>query len=680
MSGISIKLFKGEAPRYAPRKLDNGASQTSHNIDIFSGEIRPIDKTVDANVPTKTGTLTSIYKLGSLWLSWEEDVDVARAPLSTSVEDRIYYSGHYNPKSTDSDLADASGTDYPTDWWRLGLPSPDTKCSLASGGGGSGVNTTRSYVYTYVTAWGEEGPPSPVSDDFTALEDDTWQITNMDAAPLNTGSVTGIASGGGKVTFTTSANHFLETGDYVLLTTFTGGSDTNYGDHFDTGAYWQVTRESTTTFSVTAVVSGTQTGCTWSREADINTTGMVKRIYRTTGGTYRYVDEVAVATTSYNDTKTDIELGEELQSTNWNSPPPDLKGLVNLPNGAIAGFKDNSLWVSELYVPHAFPPDYELTFPYPIVAIAASGSYIIVATEGNPFIVVGDDPANMAPTELEVYQSCVAKRSMVSIHNGAVYASPDGLVYVPVAGTPQIITERWYKKTDWDLLNPSSMVACKHDDRYYASYKNGGEDGNESRTFVFDPREPTSTVTFLTYEADGCHSTLEDDEMYFIVDNVIKHFGAGGPSETFTWRSKMHTMGRPVRFTAAQVKHTIEDGLTQSSLATLLAEGIVTLEAQTIIGGEYYVGGGFGAYSPSAYAVGGGPYTELLFSLSGTATLYLKIITGESDEQIYAVFDSKPFRVKVGDLEDIQELEVTGVGVSVHEVNIAETMSELAKL
>jgi hypothetical protein len=56
-------------------------------------------------------------------------------------------------------------------------------------------------------------------------------------------------------------------------------------------------------------------GGAWARNAPFNTTGMVKRIYRTVGtsGLFLYVGEVAVATTTFNDTVAAADLGERLK-------------------------------------------------------------------------------------------------------------------------------------------------------------------------------------------------------------------------------------------------------------------------------------------------------------------------------------------------------------------------------
>lgn len=694
MALIHNKIFKGIAPRIAARKLPDSNAQVANNVDIWSGEIRSLRDNVQVNIPFHTFDIETIYLLDTLWLAWDVDVDVVRTPVSIGTDTRIHYTGHYNPKSTDPVLAATGGNKYPEEYYNLGLPAPDTVPDVAEQGApGTDPVVTRNYVYTFVTQWGEEGPPSDPTADATFASDSTWRIggvTGMSTAPLNTGSITNIVVGGGVSTFTTSANHSLLTGDYVDFSGITGTG--GLPGAFNGAGYFQVTRLSATTFSVALAPSGTYTsGGTWSREADYNTTNMKKRIYRTvTGGFYRFVAEIDAATTFYDDNISDTSLGEELPSTTWVNPPADMKGLITLPNGSLAGFTGNTLHMSEPYAPHAWPADYDIAFPYPVVAIAAAGESIIVATNGNPFLVTGANPASMSQTELEIFQACVSKTSMVSILNGAIYASPDGLVYVPVAGTPRVITNGLYKEVDWRLVNPSSIKAYKYNDRYYASYVNGGENDDEDGFLVFDPSEPDSTLTTLGVIITAAHSDLETDSLYFCEDNIIKLFNEGGGFKQFTWRSKVHTSARPIVLQAAQVKFEQGEGLTESEIEAAIQAALATLESQIFFPNGNPLApdfdnpthsGAFTGYTPSAYAVAGGPYFDATKEIVTTVTVNLKVITNEGDEEYsYSVSDSKPFRINTQKLRDIFEYEVSGRNATIHEVTIAETLSEIARV
>lgn len=672
MTIIRVDNFQGIAPRYAPRKMGTYQAQEALNVDLFSRELRPIQSSMIIENPSKSGDIQSIYPLGGEWLHWTTDVDVARAPLSLGDnEERIYYTGDLQPKATDVSLATVgAGTDYPLDFYRLGLPMPETAPTVGITGGSSGTPETRTYVYTFVTEWGEESPPSDPTE-YTAANDDAtqWDISGMDTAPANSGNIVGAVHSGGVVTVETNAKHFLETGDWLDLASVGGMTDL-IGRH-------QATRVDATHFSVALGTSQTYTsGGTWAREAEINTTNLRQRIYRSTSGTFRLVAEQTAGAT-YTDTKADTALGEELPSATWISPPAGLKGLIALPNGVLAGFFDNILCLTPPYVPHAWPEGYRLTFPFNIVAIGSFGTTVVVATTGRPFIVTGSDPSAMTDAALDINQSCVSKRSMVSVLNGVIYASPDGLVYVPGAGTPMLLTKNWMKKDDWDLFNPPSLRSFVFDDRYYGFYDSAGPNRDESGAIVFDPSESESTFTTLGNQAAGGYSDLETDMLYLVEGGAITTFGGGGSFQTFQWRSKIFTPGRPIAIKAAKVRLTLGVGVTEAELQESIDSSVATVDAAKAAGTEVH-DGSFNGMMLNQYTVNGGPYAAAVRGLGNVISAVFKLYA--DGELVYTknLTDSRPFRIPGGYLSDTLEFEVSGTDVTIHEVMLAETMSELA--
>ena len=67
----------------------------------------------------------------------------------------------------------------PTTTYRLGVPAPDGAPTVAvSGTGNEGaIDITTAYVYTFVTEFGEEGPPSPPSEFVEFEEGQTRTVT-----------------------------------------------------------------------------------------------------------------------------------------------------------------------------------------------------------------------------------------------------------------------------------------------------------------------------------------------------------------------------------------------------------------------------------------------------------------------------------------------------------------------
>lgn len=179
----------GEAPRISPRFLKPNYAQSAINCKLQSGELRPWNGTTVANTPSKVGTKKSIYLFAdTYWLHWLEEVDITKGFVAGDTSERTYFTGQDYPRVTDNTLAlTGGGTDYPINSYRLGMPAPASAPSVSCVDDmvtyDPSLLESRSYVYTYVTAWGEEGPPSPPSAVVDGYPARTWQLTAMDTAP-----------------------------------------------------------------------------------------------------------------------------------------------------------------------------------------------------------------------------------------------------------------------------------------------------------------------------------------------------------------------------------------------------------------------------------------------------------------------------------------------------------------
>lgn len=683
MSIIRLNKFRGIAPRYASRQLGDFNAQIAENVDLWSRELRSIRSDLIVNNPSKSGDILSIFPLGGKWLHWNEDVDVAQSPLNVDDEGRIYYTGHYFPKSTNTELATVgAGTDYPLVSYRLGLPAPESGPAVAITGGTSGVPEVRSYCYTYVTEWGEEGPPSAFVE-YTAAHNDatSWDLSAMDTAPLNTGSIVGAVVSGTSTTFETSAPHFLQSTEYVELTGIVGTGDLPAA--FNDVGPLKIKRVDSMHFSIELAPVGAYTsGGTWTRESSINTANMTKRIYRTSLGVYKLVAEIPVAQTTYTDTVADDDLQDEIPGIDklaWTSPRGDMKGITMMPGGISVGFYKNVLAFSPPYAPHAYPKAYELTLDYTIVSIAVIDNTLIVGTTGRPYIVTGYDPGGMTQSILPLNQSCISKRSMVAILNGAMYASPDGLVYIPTAGAPELITRQWLKEIDWRKYNPSSISACVYDDRYYGFFHEAGENNNESGSIVFDPSEPESTFTQLSHISKSCYADLTSDSLYYYDDVLrsIKQFGYGGKYESFEWLSKTFTTPGRINYKAALVRFSNKGALLESEVAAAKQAAVAAVDAG-LSNGTIVSSGCFGGFMPGEYAVCGGPYVQASSEISSSNTLIFRLYADGVLKFEKIVTNQKAFSLPGGYRADTWEIRIAGNGIDVHEVMIATTKSELA--
>ena len=191
MAGFYVTDFAGLAPRVDPRLLANNQAQDALNTRLWSGALEAF-KDVSAAVvtPSKAGTKQAIYRFGQdvtneaqYWFHWTVDVDVARGPIASDTAERTYWTGEAEPRVTDNSIALTGGTDYPMNWYKLGVPKPAAAPGASAAGGGTGDPRSVAAVYTYVSAWGEEGPPSDPSPIVAIKNGDTLTVSGMSTGP-----------------------------------------------------------------------------------------------------------------------------------------------------------------------------------------------------------------------------------------------------------------------------------------------------------------------------------------------------------------------------------------------------------------------------------------------------------------------------------------------------------------
>jgi len=219
------------------------------------------------------------------------------------------------------------------------------------------------------------------------------------------------------------------------------------------------------------------------------------RLYRSntseTAAAWQLVQELLISVPSFLDDKPSEELDSLQPQFTWTAPPyrmdsqfdgenkptvgtnPYLRGLTGMPNGIMAGFIDNTVAFCEPYVPYAWPVDYQVTTEFPVVGLAVFGQTLFVGTTGNPYFITGAHSASMSAQKLDSNQSCAARRSVVGVQGGVLYASPDGLCLASAGGI-EVVTRQLIARKDWQALQPASMFAAEHEGVYYLFYSGAG--------------------------------------------------------------------------------------------------------------------------------------------------------------------------------------------------------------
>jgi hypothetical protein len=476
----AVRIFTGMRPSQEVDLLAPGEAQLATNCRFSSGALEPLLglATPGAGVTFSGGTVLSTYRYGQssssevlYWFQFTGDVDVVKGPIDNDTEERTYWTDGTYPKKANSTMATA-GPPYPGSSYRMGIPAPAT--ALTATVSGSATNPadpaeTVTYTVTYVSAWGEEGPPSPTS---TAV---SWR-------PGQQIDITALAVAPG--------------GAYSILSK---------------RIYRSATSSTSTKFQL------------------VNTEG-----------------DIAIATTTYTDSKLTAVLGEVLATTGWVEPADTMIGLTAMANGVMAGFFGNTVCFSEPYAPYAWPVRYRQSTNAPIVGIAAFDQSLFVGTTQGIYIFTGLDPANMSSQLLAEKQSCVSKRSVVPMLGGVMFASPDGLWYCSGGGLTHV-TKDLLSRDDWQAYVPSSITAFETENRYLAFYNTGSV--TAGLVFEFAPK---ATFSKTDLYATAGYRDLKGDALYLVVSNVLKKFDAG-TALTLDWTSGVDRLQSEVNFSCARV-------------------------------------------------------------------------------------------------------------------------------
>ena len=275
-----------------------------------------------------------------------------------------------------------------------------------------------------------------------------------------------------------------------------------------------------------------------------------KRLYRTdANGEYRFVADVTLATSTYDDTTLDEDLGEIIPTTTWEAPPdevtadhPDgaMQGLLALTDGTAAGFTGQTLCFSEANLPHAWPEEYQLVTDSDIVGLAEIDVGVLVCTTGKPYIATGTNPTSRSLILIDQPLACASKRSIVDMGGYAIYASPEGLIAVKGEGTDNL-TEALLTRDQWQDYYPETLHAYRWEGKYIAFYKSGSNEGG----FIFDPRGGKASFIPLDFYAKAGYSDPADGTFYIVVDGSLYRFARGTGTRSTTWKSKVFRAPRP---------------------------------------------------------------------------------------------------------------------------------------
>lgn len=180
MAGVKLEAFQGLLPRASERLLPNMSATVARNTKLLNGELRGFRALLQTDDLTgQTSTLRRAFRVpdspNDAWLAFDSrEVDIVRSPLVNDTHDRYFWAGDGRPMMNTSARIKTGDPGY-----YLGVPVPGTAPIVTPP---AGADETRAYVYTFVSAYGEEGQPS-VPTLATGLDTGDWDVDMTTSVP-----------------------------------------------------------------------------------------------------------------------------------------------------------------------------------------------------------------------------------------------------------------------------------------------------------------------------------------------------------------------------------------------------------------------------------------------------------------------------------------------------------------
>lgn len=407
-----------------------------------------------------------------------------------------------------------------------------------------------------------------------------------------------------------------------------------------------------------------------------------KRLYRLNGANFFFVAEVVIGTSPQIDNVATIGLGDAILTTRDLPAPDGLKGMIALANNCLAGYKDNSVYLSEPKRPHAYPLLNQYAVAFPIVGLASIGNTIVVITTGQPEIGRGVDPAAYSFRKMAGKFPCTSKRSIASSDIGVLWSTPRGMAICDGV-TVSMATAEFMTKDEWADFKPTTIHGLVHQGRYYGWFETGVDvDGTKiGGGFILDRTEPAFLVKMLDY-VYAAHATHDGDDLFvvkrepaFSLNNYV-YAWEGDPTAPFAyeWKSKEYITPGAENLGFAQVIAKYGQGLTAAQIAALQAEiaavaafnaALTELDGaindlafdEDEINGDTVL-----LEAPSSTYVPG----VVSFSYWGDGVL---LFEGSCESNV-------PFPLPSGFLAEVHEFQIAGA-VEVHQVTLAGSLEEI---
>lgn len=589
MTAIVLKEFSGELPNIPAYMLPDKNAQQALNCDFAQKDLRPLRD--GFQVAAMSNNIKGIYSEDGLkFFSWPIETYAHKSPTIGDTFGRVYFMNANGFNVAQVSTAQNNGGE-PSSSWTVGVPAPTVAPVLTA----IDLNQPKSGAITYTgTAWYEldgvkYGSATVGLVSVYALKNYYFAMPTRAAWDPNTSTgvpdaaklvlqltVTQNAKTVALINITAGAANptknsaFPGSQEYTLNTmNGIGFLDIVWGV-YETRAYVFTV---TNTFGEESAPSPAATiDITFIQDVKIETTlpsftgyrpYSSSNIYRTFGSSGSFV-KVPVSTYAlyYQDSSYKAsEIGVSLPSLEWYAPTTGMFGLTPMPGGYFAAFKDNILYFSEPYRPHAWP--YSMSFPKNIRGICRGAQSLVVTTADACYVVVGSSPKNAQQMLLPIPQAGVTHRSMTMLEGGVAFASNDGIVYVSGSQATLDISQKFFSREDWRARYSGilSDIRFAYHDGFLVAVSS-----TTSKGFIVRMDEATGTFSQYNWQYAAAFYLPLLDTLYYSIGNTLYRFRAGS-YHTLDWWSKDFILGKHTNFGAAYIR------CSGSVTVTLYADG-----------------------------------------------------------------------------------------------------------
>ena len=410
MVATRLAEFGGMVPLMSRRLLPDNMAEFAANVDLESGEIRPIQ------LPTLIHDFDDPDLHRAVRLPNPDNDDLPYwvgfrsrfsrfypSPLVNDAYRRFIWIDDNGPGEAsrlvqNSFARIAAGNTGGNAPRPLGVPQPTLTPTLAVEAAGTSDIEDRGYLITYVNDIGEEGQPSPVATIATQT-DSTVRLTGL-----------GFISG---------------------------------EDPADTGVV--------TTRIYRSISSAG--GTAFYRVADIPV------------ATTEYLDNRPVLDVARD--------GLILPSVSWRVPE-DMEGFIPLPGGFFAGWRGRDVFFSEPYRPWAWPAEYVVSVSHDIVGCGTVGSTLVVLTESKPVLITGFRPDAMSIEKQDSIEPCVSPNAVVTTPEGMYFAGRGGLLFIGAGTVTNLTRDLIGQKKWRDEYLPRNLSLVKLNDTQIMAFSTDG--------------------------------------------------------------------------------------------------------------------------------------------------------------------------------------------------------------